>query len=52
MEQSFANQAANPTQYNIEAISMLEHEALDRRTRYGARQRLDREIGRKVLAFS
>jgi uncharacterized membrane protein len=32
MEQSFANQAANPTQFNIEAISRLEHEALDRRT--------------------
>lgn len=32
MEESSANQAANPTQFNIEAISRLEHEALDRRT--------------------
>ncbi len=24
--------AANPTQYNIDAIAKLEHEALDRRT--------------------
>jgi uncharacterized membrane protein len=32
MEESFANQAADPTQFNIEAISRLEHEALDRRT--------------------
>src|ERR1700688_818426 len=32
MEESFTDQAANPTQFNIEAISRLEHEALDRRT--------------------
>jgi uncharacterized membrane protein len=32
MEESFANQAADPTQFNIEAISRLEHEALDCRT--------------------
>jgi uncharacterized membrane protein len=29
---SLADQAANPTQFNIEAISKLEHEALNRRT--------------------
>ncbi len=32
MEESSTDQAANPTQFNIEAISRLEHEALDRRT--------------------
>ena len=32
MMKSLADQAANPTQFNIEAISKLEHEALNRRT--------------------
>lgn len=34
MEESFTDtgQAANPTQFNIDAIATLEHEALDRRT--------------------
>src|ERR1700692_3669450 len=32
MTNSVTNQAANPTQFNIEAISKLEHEALNRRT--------------------
>ncbi len=27
--------AANPTQYNIDAIARLEHDALDRRTPLG-----------------
>jgi uncharacterized membrane protein len=32
MQKSQAEQAANPTQFNIQAISKLEHEALVRRT--------------------
>jgi uncharacterized membrane protein len=32
LKTSVANQAANPTQFNIEAISKLEHEALNRRS--------------------
>jgi uncharacterized membrane protein len=32
LKTSVANQAANPTQFNIEAISKLEHEALSRRS--------------------
>ena len=32
MKTSVTNQAANPTQFNIEAISKLEHEALNRRS--------------------
>jgi hypothetical protein len=33
MENPFPRRAAaNPTQYNIDAIAKLEHEALDRRT--------------------
>jgi uncharacterized membrane protein len=32
MTQPLADQAANPTRFNIEAISKLEHEALHRRT--------------------
>ena len=32
MTKSLADQAANPTRFNIEAISKLEHEALHRRT--------------------
>src|ERR1700689_1851159 len=32
MTKSLAEQAANPTQFNIEAISKLEHAALHRRT--------------------
>jgi uncharacterized membrane protein len=33
MEKPFPRRAAaNPTQYNIDAIAKLEHEALDRRT--------------------
>ncbi|MGD0965281.1 MAG: DUF1003 domain-containing protein [Candidatus Acidiferrales bacterium] len=35
MKQSPTDQAANPTQFNIEAISSLEHEALNRRTTTG-----------------